>query len=785
MPYIRLGTTKTNFNSNISDTLIVSDIVDSGCSYRSPILIRDKDSLDIYFGRSFSQRNYYEELLSQGITLFLYRPISSEKRTDSLDYIDLSEYETSNNVYTDFNYLPKVGEEGIIYLVGSITGDQYIWISEGLDEGMYVSVDQLQQNINSPDNWESWNNRDTLRILKYDINNSIGFDHCYPRFSDINSPIYPITLSESQINDVLDSMTNNEINGIDLEIETFAFILDFGNVSNFFSDGDNPYYFVLPRGDENFMIWYRRSEDDTSPVGGDFIGDGANPIKVYGGITKDEILEETFNIIENKGYSKISLGNNKYKIYSTQKGKVSYFYEFPDLILENDIETTQDILSIATDNQKRMEFYSKTIGPSDDNENIKIKIEKIDYFEGEKYRITISRYDYYEVFEGSIFTLPDRDGNIENLEYIINQESKLIDCKVFRNGFKKGNKESELITGEWELKRSKKETYTSENYWNSLKILKEQDIIEDFLLIPEISVYRNGKISKDKDWFSEYDNLYEYSTKKNCQVLITNIPVNTEYTYIKVTELPDKENAIENTIYIVETKSNDDKEKVISVIYVLFNNGEFNDVSNDRELINRYKNNFIFNKTDDKDNRLVYFLGRMKIPGTNSYRPGYYIFLRGIITNIFSMSLDNLLYYSPTTTPYIDENNPLLELLESKKSNFLVDDNYVYYYQKYFNHPGDGIYNTTILTRFIISKISRTILNNKWDLLGSNNVGIIKNNLSLILGEIKEKYSIVNNLSIKSINLAADNSTVLINLILYVSELVDKNINLSITLNLN
>ena len=175
----------------------------------------------------------------------------------------------------------------------------------------------------------------------------------------------------------------------------------------------------------------------------------------------------------------------------------------------------------------------------------------------------------------------------------------------------------------------------------------------------------------------------------------------------------------------------------------------------------------------------------MKIPGTNSYRPGYYIFLRGIITNIFSMSLDNLLYYSPTTTPYIDENNPLLELLESKKSNFLVDDNYVYYYQKYFNHPGDGIYNTTILTRFIISKISRTILNNKWDLLGSNNVGIIKNNLSLILGEIKEKYSIVNNLSIKSINLAADNSTVLINLILYVSELVDKNINLSITLNLN
>ena len=129
MPYIRLSQANIKYSTDISDSLIVSDIVESGCSYQNPVLIRDKDSLDIYFGRSFHERDYYDELLKSGVTLFLYRPISTEKRTDLEDYIDMSEYVLDDTVYPEESNLPNEGAEGIIYLIGN--GDEFIWISEG------------------------------------------------------------------------------------------------------------------------------------------------------------------------------------------------------------------------------------------------------------------------------------------------------------------------------------------------------------------------------------------------------------------------------------------------------------------------------------------------------------------------------------------------------------------------------------------------------------------------------------------------------------------------------
>ena len=236
MPYIRLSQANIKYSTDISDSLIVSDIVESGCSYQNPVLIRDKDSLDIYFGRSFHERDYYDELLKSGVTLFLYRPISTEKRTDLEDYIDMSEYVLDDTVYPEESNLPNEGAEGIIYLIGN--GDEFIWISEGQ---YYANVENLQQNINGPENYVSWKNRDTLRILKNGSKEKKGFSYCYPK--------YPWDSEYSEeINEevVFDSMQRG-ITGIENNYDTFSFTLDFTLVNNFYApEEEKSYYFVVP-----------------------------------------------------------------------------------------------------------------------------------------------------------------------------------------------------------------------------------------------------------------------------------------------------------------------------------------------------------------------------------------------------------------------------------------------------------------------------------------------------------------------------------------------------------
>lgn len=775
MPYIRLNQANIKYSTDILDSLIVSDIVESGCSYQNPVLIRDKDSLDIYFGRSFHERDYYDELLKSGVTLFLYRPISTVKRTDLEDYIDMSEYVLDDTVYPEESNLPNEGAEGIIYLIGD--GDEFIWISEGQ---YYANVENLQQNINGPENYVSWKNRDTLRILKNGSEEKKGFSYCYPK--------YPWDSEYSEeINEevVFDSMQRG-ITGIENNYDTFSFTLDFTLVNNFYApEEEKSYYFVVPstENDLNYMIWYERNdlENEVAPVGGDFIGGNSVSIKLISDETgiafsKQEIIQHTKELIISLGYN-IDGNGDKFIIYSSRKGKNSYFYELPNLTIESNFNITHDILSIATEKLKRIEFYSKTIGPSDDNEDIKIKIEKIDYYE-EKYRITVSRYNYSEIHEANLFSTPDLDGNISNLEGTINKNSKLITCKIFQYGYKPdgtrykyylGDPESSLPEGEWYLRRATKESFTPDMYWNSLKILKEQDIQEDFLLVPNINQYKKTKIPDTLDWFPEYEDLYEYSVQKNCQVLITNL--DTGYTFNIVTSLP--KNPQENIIYQLNVEDS------ISSYWTLID-GKLTDVSNDREIINPYLNNFIFNWTKDKDNRIVYFYKDMEV--LTYQRPGYYIFLRGIISDIYSMSVQKILYNPPVSDPYLD-NNSMEELLEEKKSNYLVDNNQLYYYKKYLNHPKDGIYNTTILTRFCISKLSREIMNNKWNILGTQMAGQQKEEIQKILNTLESRYSIIRNIIITSLDFDYENSSMKINLELYVSELLDKSINLSVTLN--
>ena len=122
--YIKIGKTDIKYNSDVDDYMIFSEIPDSQLSYEKPILVRTKDELDIWFGRDFKDRNYFDELLKKGIVLYLYKPIKENNTHDIDDYIDLDSYYIFPEIFLD---LPKVGETGYAYYLKTINPSQHYY----------------------------------------------------------------------------------------------------------------------------------------------------------------------------------------------------------------------------------------------------------------------------------------------------------------------------------------------------------------------------------------------------------------------------------------------------------------------------------------------------------------------------------------------------------------------------------------------------------------------------------------------------------------------------------
>ena len=162
--YINLGNTNINYSTNLDDYIIVSEVVDSQLSYENPVLVRTKDELDIWFGKDFSDRNYFDELLQSGVTLYLYKPILSSNIRDK-NYINLDTYTKDPEHYYNFDEIEHPQSE-VIYIVNN---EEYIYLDED-----WISVDLLPQNIDNISS--SLDNRDTLFIDR--LGNT-----CHPEFS--------------------------------------------------------------------------------------------------------------------------------------------------------------------------------------------------------------------------------------------------------------------------------------------------------------------------------------------------------------------------------------------------------------------------------------------------------------------------------------------------------------------------------------------------------------------------------------------------------------------------
>lgn len=789
--YLKLGNTNIKYSTNQDDFTILSQVVNSGLSYEKPIFVRTPDELSIWFGNNFIDKEYFDELLSSGITLFLYKPINSKENIYSDGYIDLSEYTVDPKIYDTINDLPEYQEGSKIkYKVLTENGEfeennvnysYYIYIKPiG-----YIKVSELPQNIDT-NNTMSLNNRDTLDI-------------CYPEYigPSYNFPIYREnefgTISKYLEEDNIDKdlLLNHlpDLEKISLKYQTLGFSYIYNNLLNFFPEDEQKLeskYIIVKKLNpetnklEDILIWFKYENSVIPSIPSQYyksvISIDLESLKDNKNVF-DYIAKEIFE--KELGYIVEKISDTEYKIYFSYSIDVTNFNNIPGFYLEPDFYTTHNILSSLNKNSKRISFISKTIGTDNDDtiyqdSDISINIKKLN--SKDKYRITIKRYEYTEIFEGGVFTTGE-----DRIDDIITQQSKLVRCNIVRTYIDDDNNEieykedwkstntrcSDLPEGTWYLKRAVKENYSIEYYWKSFNSIvnSEQSRMIDFFLIPDIYKYTNGIIS-EYSYYPEYLTLLDTAKKLNIQILIQNS--DNGWTYKEVNNLPNINEAESNTVYILETEQGATK------FYILVNEELIETV--DPEIINTYGNNYIFNYIEDLDNRLIYFFRPITIYG--NLRPGYYIFLLSVLEDTYSVSTSKIIYDTPTSKPYEDEN--IEENLEKYKTNYLVYNNHMYYYKKYQN--GEN-FNTSIWMRFCIGKVNRELEKNKWDIISTKSVGTIRSKVETILTKISNSYSFIDSLMLTGLYIDLPNNRVGIEIESRMSDLVNNNMEIDITLN--
>ena len=791
--YIKLGDINTKKSeTTYSDYYIISEVVDSSMSYEEPVLVHTPEELKLWFGSEFSDYYYFCELLKDpDVALYLYKPLSSKNDSDTTGYVDYESWLNSGKVVfcQKQSDLPGEGERNKVYIVrNDETGgqvyvddkgisyrcDYYIWYTD-LDtlKADYYNTEALpqQDQINS----DSINNRDTL-TLTYDSN----IKYLYPEYLETSSN-YDLMNNLGEI-----SITSDDLQDIDSGKKILVTINDFSDYykrdstlfeSYFYTTDSGVHiynYLYMPGFNKdsetiNFLfIWTREDENNLLPneikIGDDeryefllntpdIIKDKQQEFPNKESLDKAIDRENRIVVIAKKDGEKWIVDNENSKYFNNNTTYIYSFHNVSDItdvlgsvvdkksygtISENDeiqklitfkytpqfvSDYSSPVFGITSKGSKRLswdliyfnkkdssrvDFWSKTIGTTEDAENnpISVKIELLDF---PNYRFTISRYSYSEVFEGPIFFGYGRE---QRIDYQISNESKLVYCDIDNSGISEDpeidtNNTRFLPTGTFYLRGATIEEDDT-NYSKGLnELFSKEDIQSDFLLIPDPSKFN---LSEILDYCKTYD----------MQALIQN------------------------------------------------------DDSN-------YKNNLV---DDDKDNRLIYFYQSILFGDGLSERPGYYLFLEGLRNNIYSPSTRDIYYPSPDS---IDDNyyiqSDLGKELESYKSNYLVDNNQIYYYPKFFWGKD---FKSTGWLRFILSKVSRQLIRNKSNFIGEKTSSISESMLSGILQEIANRYSgIVREITIDHFYISEKDQKLSSTITISMSDLVDKNITLDITINFN
>lgn len=686
--YLKLGNTNIKYNTTRGNFMVIAEVLRSSMGYESPVLVRTIDELETWFGTRFEEKEWLEELLrtDSSLSLLLSPPISKAPRDlPALEgWINYSSFPIDPGIYFSVDMFPTEGDnpgprEGVIYRkrldpLGE-TYEDYIW-----DGCNYIPVSELPQNLD-PEISISFLQRDTLRIGWKD--GTVGdWGHCFPGALQINSP-------EEIIGEEGFDWGKINLEEIDKGKETLAFTFKFPTRYD-----SQDYYLLLDR-----VVYYTGV---SIPIPNTYY-DTSVQVKSSTGLM-EELEKHGWTVRKEVGEG----GDDDFILLKLEPTRVTYFYEWEGMSLEPNFSETQKIITPHL--TPVLNLWSRTIGRPREEEweedNIHIKIEPVftdNSTTPTRWRVTIERYNYMEVHEG---TLTPSDSRID---WVIEKNSKLVHASIPEElipGLK------ELPTGTYQMRGAKALTWTTPDLQHTLEwmIEGEKNYFPDYIMVPN-----------PEEWMNEYTAPMVYNKW---------IEMATE--------------------------------------------GSF------QFLIQNSEENVRWNITSDKENRLVWFWKGMMVNGDP--RPGYYLYLLGLLTDIYSMTSGVILYDIPTKDPYSDETTTTEKLLTDYKSNYLVYNNQTYFYKEYQN--GEE-FKTTGWMRFVMGKVSRELYKNMGQYIGLKSVGEVMEVIRGILKSISSRFSIIRNLEITSYNVDYKSQKLGLILETTISDLRENNMTLDVNINYN
>lgn len=578
-----------------------------------------------------------------------------------------------------------------------------------------------------------------------------------------------------------------------------------------------PPYFViqLPSGGEaKTVVPYFISSTTTGDIKKGLIAKLKEHLITKGGLSGSSIFEEVVidttltekevksSILDNlmsilpKNSSEIEVHSEEGIVYIVPTGKLVKlnsleFSEVPGLFVTPERWISSYYLEKLLSGQDRALFVSKTIGSCKKYKSpIRIRIEDITDFEygvdNIYYRITITRGKYEEVFEGPLFGMDRLDVAISNNSRLVRASfndwytkdgRKILYSKVNSTG------DTDIIPnlpeGSWEMRGSYyEEDLDTDSYRRPIQKLINDGYEQwpiDFILIPKIQ-----KFCKDDE---DYEFLINASESLNCQVLIQNSRVEVDIVNIDGDKLGKTELRPDvSKVYCIidKVKVVDDDVPGFVEMYRYYSGADFSELS--RKDIRRLVagSDFVDNVVD-KNNRLVYFYGDMKVNGKT--RPGYFVFLEDLFKNDIYLGADEDIVYESPIDPLTQDVytiNKLSSYLKEKKSNYLVDNNHYYYYQELFSGPKP---ETSIWMRFISDRVRRDLEKNKWSIISKSTKSSIQSTILDILGKIKNKFSIVRDIKIVKFEMLDQKQALHIEIDTKISDVITSDITIDVILN--
>ena len=766
------GNSKINIlseNQNNSDFIVLAELVNSSMGYEKPILVRNSRDLLIWFGDEFEEYNYFRELLElDKVSLYLFRSIETTGASMNIDnryyYIPDVSPNTQETLdaledHTCFwidgaehneNLLPEVGEEGKLYKVirrdginyDSTYNIRYSYYQYNSDSGSYFLYSSLDKNKNI----KSLQNRDRLSVGYYQTDGSedkvITYSYYHPGM-DYESTGGP----EERL----------------IEIEDFnefqENVLSGHITRNLIASGKNITEESL-RSDKYIPLRDVDSETET---------ECDLPTVEDTEITYFFSWPSEMNTSE--AYDEESVINYDSMYYCLEPKIYRFTVQRRYGLATEDFSGFYGTASIGGMNygSQNGSGFTYTLGSGTRLLGMNKVFNLNNYPSYSKGQFIVFR-EYYNMPEGFIIK-PD---------FLLNQKDiydYYVDGgEVYRFESKTIGKGSEDIKVEvrWI------ETYTEKNNIYSVTISRYdyQEFFEGPLEYEfgverlDHQISRESKLIRFKiipqsepeegwpegEW--ELKGAYEEESK--------DIDYSFNYLCKNLEDFPP------DFVLIPKKEQAPSEYRVLDWIRAL----------NCQALITNTSEDWRGN-IEDRENRLMYFYNPIEV--REEEVPGYYVFLKGLLhADSYLPGIIKLSYEFPEDIYEEDEEDreekieALYNSLEEKKSNYLSCNNHYYFYSYYF--PGEN-YITTPLVRFVVSKITRELEKNKWEIIGKKENQISEESLYPILQAIQNRFSIIRSIDVNNFVVDGISRTVEASITTTLSDIISSDVSFDIILN--